>query len=162
MGTVVKRRKVKQAKGADRLGPKGKWAGSGVFCSPDAEADPAAERQYLTHPMVSKRNVVSPNAPQSWERKPQGDPMRVRVKEDGKSEGWPVMVQIRVELTSNITRRESEQTSIWSFITREFVKPSQGRKADGSHETNRYGGRPVPSRTVRDDLINWCAFPPWP
>jgi len=38
------------------------------------------------------------------------------------------MGRIRVELKGNITLRESEQTSIWSFITREFVKPSKEGK----------------------------------
>jgi len=44
--------------------------------------------------------------------------MGVRVEEDGKSEGCPVMGQIGVEPKGNITPRESGQTSIGSFITR--------------------------------------------
>ena len=48
--------------------------------------------------------------------------MEQRVKEDGESEGCAVMVQIGVAVMTNITPRESEQTSIWSFITREFEK----------------------------------------
>jgi hypothetical protein len=62
--------------------------------------------------------------------------MEVRVEEDGKSEGRFVMKRIGVAAEANITPRASELTSIWSFITREFEKPSQGRKADGSHETD--------------------------
>jgi hypothetical protein len=58
------------------------------------------------------------------ESKPQGEPMGVRVKEDGKSEGRFVMKRIGVEGETNITPRASELTSIWSFITREFDKPS--------------------------------------
>ena len=51
--------------------------------------------------------------------------MGVRVKEDGESERRAVMVRIRVAPSGNITRRESGQTSIWSFVTREFGEPTQ-------------------------------------
>ena len=54
---------TKQAKGADRLEPKGKWAGSETFCFSDADVAPPAERQHLTHLMVCRRNVVSPKLP---------------------------------------------------------------------------------------------------
>jgi RNA-directed DNA polymerase len=50
------------------------------------------------------------------------------VKEDGESEGRPVIGRIEVEPSGNIASRESGQTSIWSFDTREFVKPSKGAK----------------------------------
>jgi RNA-directed DNA polymerase len=46
-----------------------------------------------------------------------------RVKEDGKSEGRSVMERIPVEPSGNITGRESEQTSVWSSVTREFGEP---------------------------------------
>jgi RNA-directed DNA polymerase len=46
-----------------------------------------------------------------------------RVKEDGKSEGRSVIERIRVEPAGNITRRESEPTSVWSSLTREFDEP---------------------------------------
>jgi hypothetical protein len=44
--------------------------------------------------------------------------MELRVKEDGESECQAVMARIEVEAQTNITSRESGQTSIWSFITR--------------------------------------------
>ena len=52
-----------------------------------------------------------------------------RVKERGRSECCPVMGWIGIELEeSNITPRESEQTSPWSHITRELEKPTQEAK----------------------------------
>ncbi|MBA3440647.1 MAG: hypothetical protein H0T92_12330 [Pyrinomonadaceae bacterium] len=41
------------------------------------------------------------------------------VEEDGASQRRSVMERIGVEPQSNITPRESEQTSIWSLVTRE-------------------------------------------
>ena len=49
--------------------------------------------------------------------------MGVWEEEDGKSEGHSVMEWIGVEPHGNITPRASGQTSIWSFITREFGQP---------------------------------------
>ena len=46
--------------------------------------------------------------------------MGLRVKEDGKSEG-PVIGWIGIEGLSDIIPRESGQTSIRSFVTREFT-----------------------------------------
>jgi RNA-directed DNA polymerase len=51
--------------------------------------------------------------------------MRRRVAEDGASEGRPVIGRIPVELPGNITGRESGQTSIGSFLTREFGEPTE-------------------------------------
>ena len=62
------------------------------------------------------------------ESKPQGKPTGVRAWEDGRSEGHSVMEWIRVELTGEITLRESVLTSIWSCITREFGQPPEERK----------------------------------
>ena len=47
----------------------------------------------------------------------------MRVEDDGKSEGCPVMGQIGIELIGDIIPRESGQTSIWSFFTRKFEEP---------------------------------------
>ena len=44
------RRKVKQAKEADRLGPKGRWSGLGAPNSPSAAVASPAERRDLPHP----------------------------------------------------------------------------------------------------------------
>jgi len=44
------------SKRAYRLGPKGKWAGTGAFTSPVADVAPPAERRDLTHAgMQTKR-----------------------------------------------------------------------------------------------------------
>ena len=69
--------------------------------------------------------------------------MGLRVKDDGKSEGRPVMGRIGVEPRGDITPRESGQTSIRSFITRELGKPIKEEKqmtvklmtGAASHET---------------------------
>lgn len=50
--------------------------------------------------------------------------MGVRVKEAGKSECLAVMAGIGVEVSTNITPPEREQTSGWSLFAREFVEPS--------------------------------------
>src|SRR5215468_5392013 len=44
-----KRRHLEQAKGADRLGPKGKWPGPGAANSPGADVEPPAYGRDLTH-----------------------------------------------------------------------------------------------------------------
>jgi hypothetical protein len=48
--------------------------------------------------------------------------INLRAEEDGESEGQPVMGWIGIEGNINIIPRESGQTSIWSFITRELEK----------------------------------------
>jgi len=59
-----------------------------------------------------------------WESNPQGEPMGVRVGEDGKSQCRPVRGRIGVE----VAPRESEPTSIRSFITREPDNPTKEKK----------------------------------
>jgi len=54
------------------------------------------------------------------ESKPQGKPMGLRGWEDEESERRSVIERIEVELTGNITSRESGLTFIWSLITREL------------------------------------------
>lgn len=47
--------------------------------------------------------------------------MGLRAKEDGESESRSVTERIGIEpINGKITPRESEQTSIWSFLTREL------------------------------------------
>jgi hypothetical protein len=58
--------------------------------------------------------------------------MGLRVADGGESEGRPVIGRIEVKLTSDITSRESGQTSTWSFLTRESDQPIQEAKADDS------------------------------
>jgi hypothetical protein len=45
-----KRREFQQAKGADRLGPKGAWLGGGSSLLPPADVEPPADRRSLNHP----------------------------------------------------------------------------------------------------------------
>jgi RNA-directed DNA polymerase len=52
----------------------------------------------------------------------------MRVKEDGESECHPVMGRIGIASIDNTIPRASGPTSIWSFITREPDKPTEGEK----------------------------------
>ena len=61
--------------------------------------------------------------------------MGVRVKEDGESESRLVMRRIGVALPGKITPRESGQTSIRSFLTREPELPTSGTKQMTAVET---------------------------
>jgi hypothetical protein len=54
--------------------------------------------------------------------------MELRVREDGESEGHPVMGRIGVEPNGDMIPRESGQTSIWSFITRGLDQPIKEEK----------------------------------
>ena len=72
---------------------------------------------------VLTRNVVSLYFSSTEASEPQGKPLEMQVKEDGQSESRLVMKRIRVEPAGDMTLRESEQTSVWSFRTRELEKP---------------------------------------
>jgi len=88
---------------------------------------PPAESEVLTHLVVKTEHgkpIVLPFAG----RKPQGVPMGLWVEEDGKSEGHSVMERIGVEPRGDIIPRASGQTSIWSFVTRAFGKPTEETK----------------------------------
>jgi len=62
--------------------------------------------------------------------------MGVWVWECGKSESRPVMGRTRVEPKRNIILHESEQTSTWSLITREFGKPiEEVKQMEANQET---------------------------
>ena len=54
--------------------------------------------------------------------------MELWVEDDGKSKGHSVTGWIGVELSGNITPRESEQTSIGSFFTRKLDQPTKETK----------------------------------
>jgi RNA-directed DNA polymerase len=58
----------------------------------------------------------------------QGKLKGMRTKEDGKSQSPLVMRRIGAESKDNITPRESEQTSVWSFITRTRDKTTKEEK----------------------------------
>ena len=62
------------------------------------------------------------------ESKPQGKPIDVWEREDGRSERHSVMGWIGGEPMGDITLRESALTSIWSCITREFGQPREERR----------------------------------
>lgn len=97
-----------QAKGADRLEPKGNVVGMGAESSPIADKDnPRRMKQGLTRPIGGYAERGKPVSLPKWESLPQGEPMVVRVKEHGKSESWPVMGQIEVEHRSSLGSQPS-------------------------------------------------------
>src|SRR5204862_1297111 len=80
-------------------------------------------------------------------------------REDGKSESNPAMGLIGVAEVSNITPRESGQTSIWSFITRKFDKPRKETKqmtASTPAQTGKDAGA-VSHAEVNWDSIDWST-----
>ena len=44
--------KIKRAKDAERLYPKGRWPGTGASLSPVMDDGPPANREDLTHPVI--------------------------------------------------------------------------------------------------------------
>jgi hypothetical protein len=79
--------------------------------------------------------------------------MAVRVEECGKSEGRPVMGWIGVEPQGDITPRESGQTSIRSFLTKEFDQPFQEEK-QMTEQQHRLGASSHESATWHG--IDWA------
>jgi hypothetical protein len=75
--------------------------------------------------------------------------MGVRVKEDGESESRLVMGRIGVALSGKITPRESGQTSIRSFLTREPELPTSGTKQLTAVETQ--------AGAVPHEQIDWTT-----
>ena len=85
---------------ANRLGPKGKGSGIGALHSPIADDEPPAERRNLTHAGIGTERGKPEGLPVdvfTRESEPQGEPMGLRVKDGGGSEGQPVMGWIGVE-----------------------------------------------------------------
>ncbi len=70
--------------------------------------------------LVYTRNVVNQSC--SWRQEGRSQDLLTAwlAEEEGESECCSVMEQIRVDEQSNITLRESGQTSLWSFSARMF------------------------------------------
>ena len=79
--------------------------------------------------------------------------MGLRAKENGKSEGRPVMGRIGVMSQDNIIPRESEQTSVWSFLTRKLGKQIQEAR---QMTANTFAGA-APHNEVKWHRIDWSA-----
>ncbi|WP_230626746.1 group II intron reverse transcriptase/maturase, partial [Ralstonia solanacearum] len=75
------------------------------------------------------------------------------VWECGESEGRPVMGRIEIASSGNIIPRESEQTSAWSFVTREFDQPS---KEETQMTVRRHGAGAFSDRAQHWHDINWA------
>ena len=122
-----------------------------VPISTPADVAPPAYRRDLTHQVgVVERGklVLLPDR----ESKPRGEPMGVRAKEDGKSEGRFVMRRIGVALPGKITPRESGQTSIRSFLTRKPELPTLETKRMTAVETQAGA---VPNERIDWTTIDW-------
>lgn len=70
--------------------------------------------------LVHMRNVVNQSRSWTQEGRPQDLLTTWLAKEEGASECRSVMERIGVAEQSNITLRESGQTSLWSFSARMF------------------------------------------
>ncbi len=79
--------------------------------------------------------------------------MGLRAKENGKSEGRPVMGRIGVTPEGTIIPRESEQTSVWSFMTRKLGKQIQEAK---QMTANTFAGA-ASHNEVNWRTIDWSA-----
>src|SRR4029434_8128042 len=104
-----KRREIQQAKGADRLGPQGRWPGGGGPASSPADVAPPVNRQSLPHPWYACGTWEARIAPFARKvGKPRGRPMAVRVWGVGKSEGRLVMRRIRVAPVVSATSPDAQ------------------------------------------------------
>ncbi len=111
-----------QAKDADRLEPKGTWSGTDVFCSSVTVAEPSADRRDLTHAGTQAERgkpVVLPSGKQTAKRVD-----RTAGKGRWKKRRPFCNGMDRDGASGTIIPHESGQTSIRSFITREFGKSS--------------------------------------
>lgn len=82
---------------------------------------PPVERGDLTRSFgIHAKRGKPVTFPIRRESEPQGEPMKLRAEENGKSERRAVMARITVEPAGDITEHESGLTSVWSFITREL------------------------------------------
>ena len=79
--------------------------------------------------------------------------MGLRAKENGKSEGRPVMGRIGITSQGNIIPRESEQTSVWSRLSRKLGKQIQEA---GQMTANTFAGA-ASHAEVNWRTIDWSA-----
>ncbi len=114
---VVKRQ---QAKDADRLEPKGTWSGTDVFCSSVTVAEPPADRRDLTHAGTRAERGKPAVLLLGKQAAKRAD--RTAGKGRWKKRRPFCNGMDRDCANSNIIPRKSGQTSIRSFITREFGK----------------------------------------
>jgi hypothetical protein len=119
-----KRRHIEQAKGADRLGPKGKWSGWSAPNSLHADVVPPAQKHDLTHPIPhGERGKPVALRGMPPEGEPQGDLTGQRVEEEGASEGRLVTGRIGVatlphpkggRLPSGVGARDRTANRLWA------------------------------------------------
>jgi len=83
------------------------------------------------------------------------------VEDEGKSEGRSVMERIGVASQGNITPRESEQTSLWSFSVRMFDHPIKEVRQMVTETAEAHVSDPssvgaTPDTQLAWHQINWC------
>lgn len=115
----LQRRQRAQAKGAERLGPKGTWPGMGALTSPTADGAPPAYGRDLTYPGTHVERGNPGPLLGGQERKPSGKPMGVREWERRKKPRPPCS---GVDTGGHITRPERELTSARCFVARAAVR----------------------------------------
>ena len=84
--------------------------------------------------------------------------MGLRVKEDGESESRSVMGRTGIEPMGDITPRESGQTSIRSFITRELGEPIKEAK---QMTVNLTAQAAMMAGAASHETVDWHAID-WP
>jgi len=98
--------------------PKRDVAGSRVPSSLDADKTVTGGEAKPNPCVVHMRNVINRSCPGSKEGTSKESLMVWSAKDEGESEGRPVIGRIGVAEPSNITPRESGQTSLRSFGAR--------------------------------------------
>lgn len=81
--------------------------------------------------------------------------MELRAREDGESEGRPVMGRIGVEPNGDMIPRESGRTSIWSFITRGLDQPIKEEKQMTVNSTAQAEMR---AGAASHETVDWHAI----
>ncbi|SRR5579883_1365836 len=122
MRTLNKRRKEEQAKYAERLEPKGTVAGKGAEPSPFmGKQRHRRSEANLTLPGIQAEHG-KPVALPTRVSKPQGMRDELRVEEDGKSEGHPVMgwIEVASQKRQHHLARKRADFHQRSFLTRKF------------------------------------------
>jgi hypothetical protein len=132
-------RDVRQAKGADRPGPKGTGPGAGAQRSPAADGAPPAERHDLTR-SGAEAERGKPVAPPARDSEPRGEPTGRRAEDGGASERRPVTGRIGVEPPGDMTPRRKPADFPRALAHGEPWSTALGSKADLSAGRNGLSG----------------------
>src|SRR5712691_4532144 len=113
--------------------------------------------QRAPHPCVCNGDGTwEPRTSPARASGPQGQPRGVREREEGRSERHPVMGWRGGEPTRTIPPHASEQTSIWSCLTRDLGQPREARKPRTAvaPRTGARSDRPVAWQPIQWDAVH--------